>query len=102
LDHDPAVVTARFAKTPILILDDRGPIARSTHDRADLIEILDDRLNARSTVICSQLSVDTWHAYLGEPTLADAIDRIVHHSHRIELKTSPEHIQLIDKYHREI
>jgi DNA replication protein DnaC len=32
--------------------------------------------------------VDKWHAYLGEPTLADAIlDRLVHHSHRIELKT---------------
>jgi DNA replication protein DnaC len=35
--------------------------------------------------------VDTWHAYLGEPTLADAIlDRLVHHSHRIELKIPGE------------
>jgi len=58
------------------------------------LEILDDRLNARSTVICSQLPVDTWHAYLGEPTLADAIlDRVVHHSHRIELKTSSESLR---------
>src|SRR5271168_1032624 len=62
--------------------------------RADLLEILDDRLNARSTVICSQLPVDTWHSYLGEPTLADAIlDRIVHHSHRIELKTKGESLR---------
>jgi len=45
----------------------------STQDRADLLEILDDRLNVRSTVFCSQLPVDKWHAYLGEPTLADAI-----------------------------
>jgi len=38
--------------------------------------------------------VDTWHAYLGEPTLADAIlDRIVHHSHRIELKTKGESLR---------
>jgi DNA replication protein DnaC len=63
----------RLAKTPILILDDWGLIALSTQDRADLLEILDDRLNARPTVICSQLPVDTWHSYLGEPTLADAI-----------------------------
>lgn len=84
----------RLAKTPILILDDWGLIALSTQDRADLLEILDDRLNARSTVICSQLPVDTWHAYLGEPTLADAIlDRIVHHSHRIELKTKGESLR---------
>jgi DNA replication protein DnaC len=84
----------RLAKTPILILDDWGLIALSTQDRADLLEILDDRLNARSTVICSQLPVDTWHAYLGEPTLAEAIlDRIVHHSHRIELKTKGESLR---------
>lgn len=51
-------------------LDDWGLISLSTPDRADLLEILDDRLSTRSTVICSQLPVDTWHAYLGEPTLA--------------------------------
>jgi DNA replication protein DnaC len=84
----------RLAKTPVLVLDDWGLIALSTQDRADLLEILDDRLNARSTVICSQLPVDTWHAYLGEPTLADAIlDRLVHHSHRIELKTQGESLR---------
>lgn len=84
----------RVAKTPILVLDDWGLTALSTQDRADLLEILDDRVNARSTVICSQLPVDTWHAYLGEPTLADAIlDRLVHHSHRIELKTQGESLR---------
>lgn len=78
----------RLAKTSVVILDDWGLISLSTQDRADLLEILDDRLSTRSTVICSQLPVDTWHTYLGEPTLADAIlDRLVHHSHRIELKT---------------
>jgi DNA replication protein DnaC len=75
-------------------LDDWGLIALSTQDRADLLEILDDRINARSTIICSQLPVETWHAYLGEPTLADAIlDRIVHHSHRIVLKTKGESLR---------
>ena len=84
----------RLAKTALLVLDDWGLIALSTQDRADLLEILDDRLNARSTVICSQLPVETWHTYLGEPTLADAImDRIVHHSHRIELKTQGESLR---------
>ena len=84
----------RLAKTPILILDDWGLTALSAQDRADLLEILDDRLNVRSTVICSQLPVDTWHAYLGEPTRADAIlARLVHHSHRIELKTEGESLR---------
>jgi len=76
-----------IAKAALIVLDDWGLTALSTQDRADLLEILDDRVNAGSTLIASQLPVDKWHAYLGEPTLADAIlDRLVHHSHRIELK----------------
>ena len=64
--------------------------ARHPGSRGSL-EILDDRVNTGSTLIASQLPVDTWHAYLGEPTLADAIlDRLVHHSHRIELKIPGE------------
>src|SRR3984957_15368191 len=75
------------AKASLLVLDDWGLTALSTQDRADLLEILDDRVNAGATLITSQLPVDTWHAYLGDPTLADAIlDRLVHQSHRIELK----------------
>ena len=47
-------------------------------------------------MIASQLPVDKWHAYLGEPTLADAIlDRLVHHSHRIELKIPGESMRRI-------
>ena len=53
----------------------------------DLLEVVDDRVNARSTIITSQLPVEHWHAWLNDPTLADAIlDRLVHASHRVELK----------------
>ena len=76
-----------ISKTSLIVLDDFGLTALSAQDRTDLLEIPDDRINTGSTLIASQLPVDTWHAYLGEPTLADAIlDRIVHTSHRIELK----------------
>lgn len=55
--------------------------------RRDLLEILDDRYNKRSTLLTSQLPVDAWHEYIGDPTLADAIlDRLVHNAHRITLK----------------
>ena len=67
----------RIEKASILVLDDWGLSALGAQDRADLLEILDDRVPARSTILISQLPVDTWHAYLGEPTLADAIlDRL--------------------------
>ena len=54
---------------------------------ADLLELLDDRVGTKATIITSQLAVNAWHAWLADPTIADAIlDRIVHRSHRIELK----------------
>jgi len=80
-----------LSKVSLLVLDDWGLTALSVQDRADLLEIFDDRINTGSTLIASQLPVDAWHAYLGEPTLADAIlDRLVHQSHRIELKVPGE------------
>jgi DNA replication protein DnaC len=83
-----------LSKASLIVLDDWGLTALSAQDRADLLEILDDRVNIGSTLIASQLPVDTWHAYLGEPTLADAIlDRLVHHSHRIELKGPGESVR---------
>ena len=40
-----------------------------------------------STLLTSQLPVASWHAQIGDPTLADSIlDRLVHNAHRIELK----------------
>jgi DNA replication protein DnaC len=49
-----------IAKASLIVLDDWGLTAFSTQDRADLLEILDDRVNAGSTLIASQLPVDTW------------------------------------------
>ena len=78
---------AQFAKTDLLLLDDLGLNPINQTERSDLLEILDDRLDSKATIITSQLPVDQWHAYLNDPTLADAIlDRIVHNSHRIQMK----------------
>ena len=53
----------------------------------DELELLDDRVGTRATLITSQLPVSAWHQWLDDPTLADAIlDRIVHSAHRIALK----------------
>ncbi|WP_372673896.1 ATP-binding protein [Acidithiobacillus sp.] len=48
---------------------------------------MDDRVNQRATLITSQLPVDHWHEYLGEPTVADAVlDRLLQSAHRLDLK----------------
>ena len=44
-------------------------------------------VNARSTLIASQLPPTAWHAAIGEPSVADAIcDRLIHRAHRLTLK----------------
>lgn len=75
-----------LAKTELLLIDDWGLAAPKAAERSDLLEVLDDRVGSRSTLITSQLPVEHWHDYLGEPTLADAIlDRILHSAHKIAL-----------------
>ncbi len=60
---------ARFAKIDVLIIDDFaiGPV--NDHERRDLLEILEDRQETRSTIITSQLEPKHWHGYLADPTL---------------------------------
>jgi DNA replication protein DnaC len=78
---------AALARTDVLLLDDWGVNPLTQPERADLLEILDDRVATRSTIVTSQLPVEHWHEYLADPTLADAIlDRIVHQSHKLKLK----------------
>jgi DNA replication protein DnaC len=78
---------AALARTDVLLLDDWGVNPLAQPERSDLLEILDDRVATRSTIVTSQLPVEHWHEYLADPTLADAIlDRIVHQSHKLKLK----------------
>jgi DNA replication protein DnaC len=76
-----------LARTDLLIIDDWGLTPISDEGRRDLLEVLDDRFNIKSTLITSQLPVDHWHEYIGDSTLADAIlDRLVHNSYRVQLE----------------
>ena len=80
-------VLKSIARTQLLIIDDWGLAKLVKEQRHDLLEILEDRHNLRSTLVAGQLPVDHWHAIIGEPTLADAIlDRLVHNAYRIDLK----------------
>ena len=77
----------QLARAKLLVLDDWGVAPLGRRGRQDLLEVIDDRMNSGSVAITSQLPISEWHAYLGEPTIADAIlDRIVHSAHRIQLQ----------------
>jgi DNA replication protein DnaC len=77
----------QLAGTDLLVLDDWAIAPLGTGQRNDLMELIEDRHGLRSTLIASQLPVEHWHDYLGEPTLADAIlDRLLHNAHRLPLR----------------
>lgn len=78
---------AALAKTDLLILDDFGLKPLAQLERLDLLDLIEDRYNTRSTLVTSQLPVEHWHASVGDPTVADALlDRLLNNAHRLEMK----------------
>ena len=77
----------QLARAKLLVLDDWAVAPITVRGRQDLLEVVEDRCDTGSLLITSQLPVDQWHDYLGDPSLADAIlDRILHRAHRIDLR----------------
>lgn len=77
----------RLARIDVLILDDWGLVQLTDFGRRDLLEVLDDRYELRSTILTSQLPVKNWHEYIGDAQLADALlDRVVHNAYKLDLK----------------
>jgi DNA replication protein DnaC len=75
-----------LGRVKLLILDDWGPETLSPDQARDVLEIVEDRYDAGSILITSQVPVDRWHDIVGNPTLADAIlDRVIHNAYKIEL-----------------
>lgn len=80
-------VLSRFARADVLAIDDWGVTPMGDRERRYMLEVLEDRNQARSTVITSQYPIKTWHEVVGSPTLADAmVERILTCAHRIELQ----------------
>jgi DNA replication protein DnaC len=78
---------AKIQKFNLLILDEWAVSPLTPRARLDILEIIEDRAGSGSLVVTSQMPIEQWHAYIGEPTIADAImDRLIHRSHKIELR----------------
>lgn len=76
----------QLARTDLIVLDDFGLAAMGDEQRRDLLEILEDRYERRSTIVTSQFPVEHWHELINDPTLADAIlDRLIHNAYRLAL-----------------
>lgn len=62
-----------LARIDLLILDDWGPEKLTGEQRRDLLEIVEERYERRSTIVTSQVPVDRWYEIIGNPTIADAV-----------------------------
>jgi DNA replication protein DnaC len=64
--------------TPVLKLNDK--------QRRDLVDIVEDRYEWRSTIITSRIPLGHWFDMISNTTTADAIlDGLVHNAYHIEL-----------------
>lgn len=82
-----ARLLASLQRASLLVLDDFLLTPAGIESCRDLLEVIEDRSQLRSTIVVSQLPVDKWHAAMSDPTLAEAIlDRILQSSHRISMK----------------
>jgi DNA replication protein DnaC len=81
-----ARLMASWARAGVLVIDDF--LLRKLHpdQAADVLEVIEDRVGLRSTIVTSQLPIEHWHESFGDATIADAVlDRLYEKAHRIEL-----------------
>jgi len=77
----------QLSKIDLLVLDDWGLAPLAATETRDLLEVIEDRYQNRSTIMASQLPIEDWYAAMADPTMADAVlDRLVHNAHKLALK----------------
>ena len=73
-----------------MILDDFALKPLTQSERHDLLEVIENRHGARSTLMTSQLPTSRWQRNahdVNEPAVADALlDRLLQNAHKIDLK----------------
>ena len=80
-------ILASYARLDLLVIDDWGLAPLTEEQSRDILEVLEERNELRSTLIASQLPIEKWHKMIANPTVGDAIlDRLVHNSHKIALR----------------
>lgn len=77
---------ARFTAPSLLIIDDLGLRPLVSDEPIDLYEIIRQRYEHGSTIITSNRAIEEWPPLFGDLLLASAaLDRLLHHSHVIEM-----------------
>ena len=85
-ERSNAKILKKCARYEILVLDEWLTEDVNDVDISFLLELIERRYAAKSTVLCTQCTPAEWHGRLGGGVQADAmVDRLVHGSVRIDL-----------------
>lgn len=80
----------RLTTADLVVLDDFGLKPLSPQHYQDLYDILDERLETKSTIVTTQLPEENWNEVIDDPVTCEAITRrIVEKAIRIEIKGKP-------------
>lgn len=75
-----------LAQKDLLIIDDWGLSPFNQLEGREILEVIEDRFQIGSTILASQLPVESWYELFADPTIADAVlDRLVHNAQRIAM-----------------
>jgi len=78
---------SKIEKKEVFIIDDFGLEVLDHKTSLMLLEILEDRVYKKTTIIASQLPFEKWYDVISDKTIADAvIDRLNNTSHKIALQ----------------
>lgn len=78
---------ALYSEIPLLIIDDLGMRQLPANSAEDLLEIVMRRYERASTILTSNRPIDDWPKLFGDtPAVAAFLDRLMHHSHLIEIR----------------
>lgn len=82
-----AAHVAKLTEVPLLIIDDLGMRKLPTSAAEDLLEIVMRRYERASTIITSNRPLEDWPKLFGDtPAVTAFLDRLMHHSHLIEIR----------------
>lgn len=80
-------VIAAYSEIPLLIIDDLGMRQLPATAAEDLLEIVMRRYERASTILTSNRPIEDWPKLFGDtPAVAAFLDRLMHHSHLIEIR----------------
>ena len=78
---------AKLNEVPLLIIDDLGMRKLPASAAEDLLELVMRRYERASTIVTSNRPLEDWGKLFGDtPAVTAFLDRLMHHSHFIEMR----------------